>query len=41
MDERGIPHIPFLVILGFVATFFALLAILLTVVALVFLGGGA
>ena len=39
MEEMGIPRMPFLIVLGFVATFFTMLGILLTVVALVFLGG--
>jgi len=39
MDEKGgFPNMPFLITLGFVAAFFAMLAILLTVVGLVLLG---
>ncbi|MBA7686465.1 hypothetical protein ES703_94912 [subsurface metagenome] len=41
IDEGGIPHMPFLIILGFVATLATLLIILLTVVGLVLFGGGA
>lgn len=37
MEERGMPHIPSLIMIGFIATFFTLVTILLTVVGWVLL----
>jgi hypothetical protein len=39
MDQTGVPRMPLLVVIGFLATFFTLVGLLLTVVVLVLIVG--